>query len=724
MKRLAVGLAVVLGFLVGYGGIAKAWPGVPDRDKWHGYFTNILDDQGNAVINGGYPNSVNNANAFISFVEGKLRSGTARDKVGAAFTIQTMRGATGGWSRNNPPTAYELADWESRVRYADSQGWIQWFANFTFSGNSYWQGDGGGGPNPNDDAFYYENGVRLSIIFHDPNAASGNGVAYVIKRDCGNPLTNGYMPGLHFGWTGTGRTTVPAQAVPGQTVTFSHYVKDQGPNTALMYWQTRNTTNGGSGVVAQGGPLTFLAGQEINVNNENFTIPSNAAAGTKYCRDVGWFWSTSTSGAWGYGSDACVTVYIPAKLKAAMSVAPTTMQAGDTATFSPKISAVTNGSPVTGVTCTNIQKVYDPSGAQISTSSLPCTDSAGNSPFTVPTGGVVLLKTNTYTAPDNIAVGSKICQTLTITNPTLPAYYNSYPADATDTQCVVIAKSPYVQFLGGDVWAGGGFAALGPCTNGANITTVTRSHALADGTTPGSGAAYAAFALGRVTTFGSASMALVTTTGVGKAWTFSNNNVATLGNFGASPHCIPDYVSQYQSLPPQGGGTFDMAGGNQQRHIVGNATLHGGIGNGIQKLFLVEGDVTIDNDITYPANYGNGSSIPSIVVIATGNIYVNAGVKQLDGIFITRKTFYTCWPKTEPATTGICNNQLVINGSVSANAVDLFRTAGAEGATPAQQKQSAETFNMSPEMFLNNALDATTQAVITTSNVRELPPRF
>lgn len=726
LKRAALVLAVATAFLIGYAGIAKAWPGVPDRNPWFGYFHNIEDQDGGSVISTGYPTWVNDSSSFIGFIENQLRNGAARDRTGAAFTIQVMLGASNGWSRNNPPTSGEIADWESRVRYAESQGWITWFANFSYTGNSYWQGEMTGS-NPNDDAFYYENGTRQSMIFRN-----SSGISTVIKRDCGNPLTNGYMPGLEQSYSVTGYTTVSAaNAVPGQTVTFQHYVKNNGPTTAPNeYWATlEGPSSAGTGIGnPSSGPYTYTPGFVSNVRNESFTIPNNAAAGTKYCREVGWDPINSGGARNGRGAEACTTVYIPAKLKAAMSVSPPTMAAGDTATFTPSISATTSGSPVT-VNCSITRTLTPPTGGSSNLGNQPCVDTSGNSNITVNTGASVVLRANSYAAPDDIAVGSRVCDTITITNPSDPAYYTNFPGDQTSQACITIAKSPYVQFMGGDVWAGGGYAAVGSgtCQNNANITTVARSHPLSDGTTPGSGVAYAAFALGKITNFGSASMALNTSSGVGDAWTFSNTNSANLGYFGAPQHCISDYVSSYMgaTVLSNGSTTVDVGGGTSGAwRINGASTFHGTMSPGLQKVYLVLGDVTIDNDIKYPTTYSSGGDIPSVVIITTGNIYVAAGVKQIDGIYETRGTFYTCYPKTEPATVSTCNNQLVVNGSVMANSIDLFRTAGAEGSTPATQKQPAETFNLSPEVYMTNALNQTSQTTLSTNNVRELPPRF
>lgn len=719
MKRIALAVACAAMFLLGYGAAVKAWPGVPDRSQFYGYFLNIYDWHGPSVIEGGYPSSVNSAESFITFVKDQLYSGSTQNRTGAAFTIQTMLAEP--WNRNRPPTADQIYDWESRVRAAERLGRITWNANFTYSGNSLYQG-GFTGTNPNDDTFYYENGTRLSIIFR-----TSSGVGYAIKRDCGNPLTYGYMPGLEESWNSAAWTTVPATASPGQTVTFSHFINVWGETSAPRIWRTsyEGASSAGTNLpnISNDGPIAYNT--TINPINENFTIPNNAAAGTKYCRAITWDPITAWGDRYGAGPEACVTVVISAKLKAAMSASPPTIAAGDTTNFTPSISANSNASPIT-VNCSVSRTQYTPSGTAGTPTSLPCVTTGGDSNITVGTGASVTLRANTFTAPDNIAIGTKICDTITITNPTGTGYYDN-PADQTSTACAVVAKSPYVHFTGGDVWAGGGFAAVNPSCNGtAKITTVARSRALTvDNTTPGSGVTYAAFALDKISNFGSGSAALVAATGVGDGWTFSNINTSNLGYYGAPQHCITDYAGTYSGSPTIGAGTVDVAaGGSGSWRINGDVTLHGAVGAGIKKVYYVTGNVTIDNNVTYPANFNPAGTIPSLVVIATGDIYVGSGVAQMDGIFITRGTFYTCWPKTEPATVSTCNTQLVVNGSVSATSVDLFRTAGAEGATAASQKAAAEVFNLSPEVYINNALNESSTSTITTTNVRELPPRF
>lgn len=723
LRRFALIVASAAAFLVGYGAAAQAWPGVPDRGRWYGYFDNRLDDGGHHVILDGYPSWVDSAGEFISFTRDKLYSGSTRDRTGAAFIIQTMLGDP--WNRQRPPTADQMADWESRVWRAGNNHWIGWDNWYTYTYNSYWQGAGGEGshnPNPNDDAFYYEDGTRRSLTFKDNTGR----IVYVIKRDCANPLGDGVMPGLQELYNTHGWTTAPDTALPGQTVTFEHFVELFGDTAARIHYATfEGASSAGTGLPVLTGSNMMTPPRTLNVADENFTIPNDAVAGARYCRLVGWDPRNTWGGRDGRGEEECVTVVIPAKLKAAMAASPKPIAPGDTAIFTPAISATSNASPIT-VQCQIQRTLYPPSGGSSSLGAQPCVTVGGDPDITIGPGASVTLRANTYASPDSIAVGSRICDVITITNPSADSYYNNPAADRTATDCVTVAKSPYVHFTGGDVWAGGGFAAVPPgtCNNNAKITTTTRSRSLADGTTPGSGVTYGAFALGKITTFGSGSMGQVTATGLGDNWTFANTNAANLGFFGSGQHCIPDYIAMYDGSPTLPPGTYLFTGPSNARwRVLGDATLGGGMLPGVIKVFLVDGNATIANNIVYP-NVTSVDQLPRVVIIAKGDIYVAPGVTQLDGIFITRGTFYTCYPKPEPATIGTCNTRLTINGSVSANRVDLFRTAGADGATPSAQKAPAEVFNLGPEVFLKNGLNETTKPTITTSQVRELPPRF
>ncbi len=727
MKRVLLIVAAAVAFLIGYGGATKAWPGVPDRTRWQGYFQNQYDDKGGFVLPSGIPSYVDTPAELIGYIRSMLASGNPRERVGASFLVQTMLGNP--WNRHDPPTNEQMADWESRIYYAHSASWIQWSMSFNYNYNSYWQGTDTG-MNWNDDAFYYESGWATSIRFLNVSGQT----AYVIRRECANPIGDTTMPGLQQYWDIAGSTgAVPTTAQPGQTVAFNHYLWNMGTTGPVVADATLDGPSSvPTGLSTNNGSVYIGPGWTVNPINESFRIPDNAAPGSRYCRLVAWDPINSWGGRGGRGAEACVTVTISAKLKAAMSATPKPIQAGDTITFTPAISATTNASPIV-VNCSITRTLIPPSGGSSNLGAQPCVDSSGNANITIPPGGSVTLRANTYVSASSIAVGSRVCDTITITNPSGAGFY-TVPADQSSQDCSTVAKAPYVQFTGGDVWAGGGFAAVAPgmCNTSAKITTITRSRTVADGTTPGSGVTYAAFALGKITNFGSGSVANVSATGAGDNWTFSNINSGNLGFFGVAQHCIPDYVATYQSSPTLAPGSIDIGclnatcggGGSGAWRFTGSTTLHGTLGVGLRKVYLVSGDVTIDADIRYPVTYTGPTQIPSLVVIATGNIYVNSPVQQIDGIYIARGTVYTCYPKVEPATITTCPNRLTVNGSISSTGLDLFRTAGADGATPATQKSAAEVFNLSPEVFLTNALNQTTQTTVTTNNVRELPPRF
>jgi hypothetical protein len=73
------------------------------------------------------------------------------------------------------------------------------------------------------------------------------------------------------------------------------------------------------------------------------------------------------------------------------------------------------------------------------------------------------------------------------------------------------------------------------------------------------------------------------------------------------------------------------------------------------------------------------------VLKATGNIYIDKSVTQLDGIYLAKNKIYTCAQAPIPTTFvpvpinslyDNCNNQLVVHGSFVANKVNFMRTYG------------------------------------------------
>jgi hypothetical protein len=409
---------------------------------------------------------------------------------------------------------------------------------------------------------------------------------------------------------------------------------------------------------------------------------------------------------------------------------------GDQVTFTYRVA---NGGPTvsSSVACSPIGNTRAPGWAPLPQQDVARTSDGGygppgtNCPRTFAVGGPHQVATETVTL-GNLAPGSRVCRSLVVN----PRNEGGGPRTSAES-CVLIAKTPYSHFMGNDIWAGGGFAAVNPaCNTSAKITTVGRT--LTSGAKAGSVVEYQALALNQITSFGSASHVLSQYGAVGDAsrmLTYANSEptASRLGYYGAAAHCINDYTANYTSSPTIAPGAYNVSTrGSGAWRVLGPLTLSGTMPNGGQQVYYSTSDVTINSNVTYPATYNTFADIPSLVVITTGNIYIGPGVTQLDGVFIARGNgvangvFYTCWPKNEPASVANpCNtNKLTVNGAVAAARLDLFRSFGATGATDALRQEPGELFMFSPEVYLRNALNSSSSTTVETMNLLDLPPRF
>jgi hypothetical protein len=727
MKKLFLVLAIASGFLLGYAGSAKAWPGVADRDQRFGYFYNQFERSGFDVWPGGVPGNVWGADNFINFTLSKLAYGPGtQEGVGAAFIIETMIG-TYGPSRSNPPAQWQIDDWAGRVRYADAHGWIDWNNWVSYGVNSYHQWYA------NDDGFYYNSGTDIGIIFRD---GSGNQV-YAIRRACANPVGDlfGLPPVPRYAMTGrvdVSRTT----AFPGQTVTFYSNLGNYGPDYAEnIYWRTRDASNGN--IVRSGTDSMWPGWMWLWWANENFTIPWNAPFGSTYCRYMDFSPAYSGQGYDYTRPPTCVTVVAQYDLTPTVG-GPATAQQNDTITFTYDIGRT--GPTRSRMTNCHIHGMIYPANSNHVPIPQEDVDFRISYPGYVQPpvdcprvfdNGITRVATETVNV-GNLAPGQQICRSLVV-DPR-----NQFSGSRSSAErCVVIAKTPYAHFFGNDVWAGGAFAgdpANPSCSTQqgmqpAQIQTVT-PHQLQTGVA-GSLSEYGAFAQGLITGFGTASQALGT-------WlTFSNmNNDGSLGNFNQPGHCINNYISKYQNIPVDLGmslpGAIDVgARGSGTWHLTGYQDFKGIVPAGAKQVYLVDGPVDITGNITYktgdisrPPTYDNVDDIPSIVIISTGGINVIGSVRQIDGTYATSGTFHTCDNHIDTLTINICNSKLVVNGAVIANRLNLRRTSGADGNDDTARKQPAELFNFNPELYLRNALNGNTSGVIKVMEQKDLPPRY
>ncbi len=741
MKKLLLLIGVCCSFALGYGVIAEAFPsgGLYGRGQYRGYFTNTQDTNGTYVFPRQYksgteslPDTINNATAFINFIKYTQLdidgngSSNAQERTGAAFIIQTMIGS----ARNKPPTAAQIADWEARVRYAESQGRISWRTNYSYNINSFYQGTGSGS-NPDDDAFYDESGTQAAIVFRN---ASG-GVAYAIKWSCANPVGSPQPlpPAPSINFTTVGRSTVSnASPTPGSTITFSHYVKNNGPtgtSPTNIWWIAERTEP--TPVTLVGGSAssgTYTSGQEKNVFNHTITIPADTPPGTRFCERVGWDPVTSGGVRDGRGTPVCATVQYSFTLTPSVSAvinssgSPITgniAEAGDTVTFTYAVN--NSGSTVSqAVTCTYRQDTR-PGNNQ----------SAPGSTFTPPGANCAPTRTfpanaNTVVATETVpasTVNTTICKSLTISPVTQDG--GSQTAQA----CVLVAAKPYVRVWGGDVSAGNGLADAssgGICTDNTNAAIVGWNKRSA-GNNAGAGTQFAAYALARITDFATA---LYDPGGAESpaGLSFSNQSLSlSNGNFGGSfgsLPCIPDY---YSSRPASTlavpGNVSAMTTGTYGAD--GNIQLSGGTNNiepGERITLYVDGNVYINTNIIYSGSW-NVSNVPRFQIIARGNIYVDLNVSQLDGIYIAqgrdgnRGQIHTCASTANmfsPLPLGgnlynSCTKKLTVNGAFIADQVRLLRTIGtlaqSSNSESSSESPAAEVFNYGPALWLAQPAD-------------------
>jgi hypothetical protein len=383
-----------------------------------------------------------------------------------------------------------------------------------------------------------------------------------------------------------------------------------------------------------------------------------------------------------------------------------------------------------------------------------------------PNGNEDNVLNNTDASLGPVAAGTTFCTNITISTQTGyrgPGGSNDVIPNNDGTShsdCPRVHNSPYVHNFNSDASAGGGFGKSCTPTKG-GIQTYTRT----TGTQPaGSGVQVGALSIGPVNGFSSANLRTSTPTALNGGLTFANTGITPatgeapyLGGDLGDNHCVTDYygaepdgtsVSSVSQLDLGG-----VAGAVHIKPVGGVLTINP---NGVSNIFkkniaiYVDGDVVIKNDVRYRdadivGGYGGIEDIPTVYIIAEGktqgkgNIYVDPGVKQLDGLYVAQPRdstatdqgiIYTCasgtTPYDDPALLGVwlstCKQQqLVVNGSFVAQHVHLLRTFGSirdSGSYPGEHlfgrpsvscsdsgssslgDCAAEIFNFDPSVYL------------------------
>lgn len=184
-----------------------------------------------------------------------------------------------------------------------------------------------------------------------------------------------------------------------------------------------------------------------------------------------------------------------------------------------------------------------------------------------------------------------------------------------------------------------------------------------------------------------------------------------------------------------------QASGDYRRK--GSLTITGGsLGKGQHVRLFVQGNVTISGNISVDEVnpiHSSLSDIPSLTVVATGDIQVEHGVSVIAGTYVAGGKFESCKDaqnqKKTPAlgVNGVCKNKLKVNGAIVSGGSPFFlRTFGAGNRPEDDQwktdkiSSTAEWINYTPNLWLtaSNGSSGNQLEGLTTTQVTNLPVRY
>lgn len=346
--------------------------------------------------------------------------------------------------------------------------------------------------------------------------------------------------------------------------------------------------------------------------------------------------------------------------------------------------------------------------------------------------------------------GDKICSYIAVDDNW--SVKNDQSADtfrASNIACVVVTKSPNLNLSGSDSYANKGFQGASVSENKVPGTDKRGSYSqyglLTGNDKPG------------VVNFGSAGYTTASPANHKRACKLSYANTDS-----AQVNCndlsrlqpaglikpdngklsTPKWPTSFKSqLAPQVSIGSSLDSGDHRRK--GPLTITGGsLIKGRHVRLFVEGDVTIGGDISVNEAdpiHDSLSDIPSLTVVAKGDIRVEHGVRVIAGTYVAGGKFESCKnAQNKSADLGMrpdsrCQNKLKINGAiVSGGSPAFLRTFGAGNLSDDNQwisnniSSTAEWINYTPNLWLttSNGSSGNQLEGLTTTQVTNLPVRY
>lgn len=348
--------------------------------------------------------------------------------------------------------------------------------------------------------------------------------------------------------------------------------------------------------------------------------------------------------------------------------------------------------------------------------------------------------------------GDRICSYIAVDNNwSVKNGISSTSYAASNISCVRIGKRPQIQMNGSDGYAGKGFHSSAYSAISLNINRGSYGQY---GLLTGSNAPITNFGSAGYTANASAktNACKLAFANVGQP-TASCSGMAGLGNAGID-HAIVATATIPNGVKANSinSGSISISGLSNGYHRRSDSlTINGGsLGSGVRATIVVNGEVTIAGNIgdslSESTTYSSLVQVPSLTIIATGNIKVNGSVTLINANLVsTSGKFISCAESV--ASNGIdidddhlgihdgamCKNKLKINGSVvSKQSPVLHRTFGSGNGNYINQwdnntiTATSEWFNYTPNVWLTPYLSggSGTPDGYNTVNVTGLPVRY
>ena len=348
-----------------------------------------------------------------------------------------------------------------------------------------------------------------------------------------------------------------------------------------------------------------------------------------------------------------------------------------------------------------------------------------------------------YTVPDDYA-GTKLCYAFSLfPNQSDPANRSHAPGGSDQwyhapfdpsTNCVIVVKKPKLQVWGGDLRAGNLLAGSNVSSGGTVYTSTSNKL----GKMFGSWVEYGILATGSITGMASGAAIAGGESGATACYnaqlSFANlpvNNsscTGTLGSyrFGSQYRNISSYFPTSSSTPVLSG-SVNVSSLKNEFYTTKESSLTI-TGGSLSKTLVINAPGTVINitgDLQYPdVEYSAIGQIPQLIIIAK-DINIAGGVSRIDGWLVAQLgTIMTCSDVNEgdSLNVNICNNQLQINGPVSASRIILKRTYGSDPGPGSDVP--AEIFNLRNDTYLWVYASSVKDNRLINTYLTEAPPRL